>query len=436
MGIHGFAALYGGVVAADPTYFTDFWTKPGYLGHDHPEQFEGARMQYASKIGGVLTAADAARARINIDASSEGQRGGVDTAFRIPEGVEGQRIAAFRLEGTPPKITFLGGDLVVQSGEARGKRLPLARIVDNVVVLGIADASVASQLKAGDEVVVDNSNFLAMETYHRHQVPDASYKVWDQFRKSDGSPIYPQRPFLLGPSFVKSTAGSIETGRWTGKMIVVESLWDREALPWQADWYRAQVRQDLGDKADENFRLWYTDHALHGDSREQAAEDSTRIINYVPILNQALRDLAAWVEKKVPPPASTSYRIVDGQVIVAPTATERKGVQPVVTLKADDSERVEVSVGQRVRFTGTIEVPPGAGSVIGAEWDFDGKGAFPARSPVRQGNTRITVTMTHSFDRPGTYFAALRGTSQRQVDMRTPYARIGNLGRVRVVVTH
>src|SRR3954453_3035790 len=331
MGIHGFAALYGGVVAADPAYFTDFWTKPGYLGHNHPEQFEDARIQYASKVAGILSAADAVRARINIDASSEGQRGGVDTAFRIPEGAEGQRIAAFRLGGTPLPVTFLGGDLVVRSGAAKGKRLPLAHIVGDVVVLGIADPSIASQLKPSDEVVVDNANFLAMETYHRHQEPDPSYKVWDQFRKADRPPMYPQRPFLIGPAFVKGAAGSIETGRWTGKMIVVESLWDREALPWQADWYSGQVHKYLGDKTDANYRLWYTDHALHGDARQQALEDPTRIINYVPILNQALRDLAAWVEKGVPPPASTSYRIVDGQVIVAPTAAERNGVQPVVS---------------------------------------------------------------------------------------------------------
>jgi hypothetical protein len=434
MGIHGFAALYQGVVAADPSYFTEFWTRSGYLGRDHPEQFEGARIQYASRVAGILTAADAARARINIDASSEQQRGGVDTAFRIPEGVEGQRIAAFRLAGTPPPVTFLGGDLIVQSGAAKGKRLPLARIAGDVVVLGIADAGVAAQLTPGDEVVVDNSNFLAMETYHRHQVPDPSYTVWDQFRNADGTPVYPQRPFLIGPAFVKNTGGSIQTGKWQGKMIVVESLWDREALPWQADWYRGQVRTHLGDGTDQHYRLWYTDHALHGDAREQIDEDPTRVVSYVPILNQALRDLAAWVEKGTPAPASTSYRLVDGQVIVAPTGAERHGVQPVVTLTANGGERVEVRAGQSVRFTGTIEVPPGAGVVVAAEWDFDGKGAFPATSPVPKGAKRVTVTMTRRFDKPGTWFPALRGASHRTGDAGTPYARIQNLGRVRVVV--
>ena len=40
----------------------------------------------------------------------------------------------------------------------------------------------------------------------------------------------------------------------------------------------------------------------------------------------------------------------------------------------------------------------------------------------------------HVFDTPGTYFPALRGVSQRHGDRDTPYARVQNLGRVRVVV--
>jgi hypothetical protein len=39
-----------------------------------------------------------------------------------------------------------------------------------------------------------------------------------------------------------------------------------------------------------------------------------------------------------------------------------------------------------------------------------------------------------SFSKPGTYFPALRVTSQRQGDAKSLYARVRNLGRVRVVV--
>lgn len=213
MGVHGFAALYQGVVAADPSYFTDFWTKPGYLGFDHPEQLTGARMQYASTIAAPVTAAEAAKLRINTDASSGENRGGVDTAFRTPQGEEAQRVVAFRLAGTPPPIDFIGGDLIVQSGAAKGRKLPLSRIVGDIAVLGIADSSVATQIAAGDAVQIDSSNFLAAQTYHRHQVPGPDFKVWDQFRGLDGKPLYPQRPMLLGPMFVQATAGVATDGQ-------------------------------------------------------------------------------------------------------------------------------------------------------------------------------------------------------------------------------
>jgi hypothetical protein len=46
----------------------------------------------------------------------------------------------------------------------------------------------------------------------------------------------------------------------------------------------------------------------------------------------------------------------------------------------------------------------------------------------------VTVKGSYSFPRPGTYFPALRATSQREGDAATPFARVQNLGRVRVVV--
>lgn len=432
MGVHGFAALYPGVKMADPTYFTDFWTKPGYLGHDDPDRFDGYRLQFDTTIAEPITAADAARMHLNTDASNNRDRGGVDNAFKVPEGAEGQRIVGYRLAGTPPTVEFIGGDLVVKSGEGEGKDLPIAHIDGDVIILGYAEQSVAGELKAGDEVRVDNSNWLAMESYHRHQVPGPDFKVWDQFRDAEGNPLYPQRSMLIGPLFTRNTSASGMTGKFEGKMIIAASLWDREAMPWQADWYYQRAAAHFGDAAKDHLRLYYTDHALHGD--EQANEDPTRIVSYQGVLQQSLRDLAAWVEKGIAPPASTSYRIDDGQVIVPPTAAARHGIQPVVDLKVNGGERVDIEAGQSVTFTGTITVPPQAGYVVAAQWDFDGQGAFPVSSEIPKGAKSVKVSVTHIFDRPGTYFPALRGTSQRQDDFKTPYARIANLGRVRVVV--
>ncbi len=46
--------------------------------------------------------------------------------------------------------------------------------------------------------------------------------------------------------------------------------------PWQADWYRQRVRENLGAGTDDHFRLWMTDRALHG-----GVEDPTRVVDYI-----------------------------------------------------------------------------------------------------------------------------------------------------------
>ena len=91
------------------------------------------------------------------------------------------------------------------------------------------------------------------------------------------------------------------------------------------------------------------------------------MVGYEGVLHQALRDLSAWVEKGVEPPATTNYRIEDGQVIVPDTPRKRKGIQPIVQLQANDEERAEIAVDKPVTFTDTIGVPPDAGYVVAAE---------------------------------------------------------------------
>lgn len=432
MGVHAFTVLYPGMVMADPTYFIDFWTKPGYLGHDRPDSFAKARVQFKTTVKAALNA-DAAKAAGLGDQSIPGTaRGEADTAWQALVRDGSERPVAFTLAETPPDVGFLGGDLIIFSGEASGKTIGLRAIQGDSVILGMVDPHILAQLKPGDAVQVDNSSFLAAQTYHRHQLPGPEYTAWDQFRGPDGKPIYPQRPMLLGPLFTKNASGALPEGNFTGKMIVVQSLWDREALPWQADWYRQKVRGHLGAKTDDNFRLWYVDRALHGFDLKQ--EDETQTISYLPVLQQALRDVAAWAEKSTPPPATTNYRIDDGQIHMPATAQERRGVQPVVTVTANGRDRAQVRPGQTVTFTGTVEVPPGAGHVVHAEWDFDGKGEYPLANTIKGKQPTVTVSATHSFAKPGTYFPALRVFSQRDSATGTPFARVRNLGRVRVVV--
>jgi hypothetical protein len=430
MGMHAFPVLYGGVRMADPGYFDEFWTTPGYLGFAPPPSLQRDRVELACEIATTITEPEAVDLGLAIGRQPGQARGGVDTAWRGPDGASTIPVAVRLTQSC--EVDVHGGELVITSGAAEGRRLGLISVVDDIAILGVGEAKVFATLRAGDSVVIDNTGFLAAQTYHRHQVPTQDYAVWDQFRNSDGTPIYPQRPLILGPLFAAAASGTVQTGVFAGKMIVVASLLDREALPWQADWYRQRVQEHLGTATDDSFRLWFTDNALHGDDEIQ--ESPTHTVSYLGALHQALRDLSAWVEKDIAPPVNTNYEIVDGQVIASADPDKRGGVQPVVTVTANGSDRVEVAVGAEVAFRATAQTPGGVGEIVTVEWDFDGAGHFPVDEQFHLG-TEVSVERRHSFATPGTYFPTVRVASHRDGDATTPYARQQNLARVRVVVT-
>jgi hypothetical protein len=430
--MHAFPVLYRGLVTADPGYFEDFWTEPGYLGHDAPPSLLRDRVQEEFEVAAVLTEADDPDGAADRSARSvPGRpRGGVDTAWR---GQPDAALVPVALRLTRPvRAEVAGAELIVTTGAAAGARFGLLSVVGDMARLGPGAPHASAGIRPGDVVRVDNSGYLAAQTYHRHQVPeDRAFSVWDQFRNPDGSPMYPQRPVLLGPLFAAAASGTVQTGRFEGRMIVVESLLDREALPWQADWYRAKVTEHLGDAVDDRFRLWFTDNALHGD--EEAQEHRLHTVSYLGVLHQALRDLSRWVEEDVPPPASTRYEVVDGQVVVPDDATRRGGVQPVVSLTVNGGVRADVAPGEVLTFRARAQVPEGAGFVVTLAWDFDGSGQFAVEEHVRPA-PGVHGEQVRSFAAPGTYFPAVRVVARRDPKATDPYARIRNVARVRVVV--
>jgi hypothetical protein len=280
----------------------------------------------------------------------------------------------------------------------------------------------------------DNRWSLALLSYHRHQVPKRpGFYAWDQFRGLDGQPIYPQRPFEIGPLISRSvTGGGTHTGMIHGKVIVVANLLDVDAYPWHADWYSARVMEALGERYDDNFRVWYNDNADHLVGPVVGSR-AARLVQYDGILQQALRDVSAWAERGVAPARSTRYDVVDSQFSVPANAAARRGIQPVVDLTVNDAAQIDVAAGQTVTFMAKIQVPPGAGKVVNTEWDFLGNGNFTA-SPIGPPKQTVEVSVTFTYTTPGTYFPALRASAQREGNTSTPFALVQNLGRVRVVV--
>jgi hypothetical protein len=409
------ALVAGYVPMLDPTYMDDFWSKPGYLGTDSKSSIAAARIRHETTIVSVTSGAGA---RIELSSLPSGDLTGADL-FILSGAAAGKTVPMSAITGNAGVGTLV-------------RAVPLSTAPSNTVALGFgADPSVVGAIKAGDKVRVDNSWYLALQTYHRHQVPTPDLYAWNQFRKPDGSPRYPQRSVRIGPIGAFNGAGSLPSGKFNGKMMVMQALADIDAIPWQADWYRTKVREaGLAD----SFRLYYVEHSDHIGVVSGAR--STHLVNYEGALQQILRDLTAWVERGVQPPAATSYRIADSQVSVPQAAAQRLGIQPVVGLKANGGVRAEIAGGASVTFTADIEVPPGMGKIVTAEWDFDGQGTYPQATEADQlGKSKVQFQITHTFTKPGTYFPALRVASQRDGDSTTPFARVQNLGRVRVVVT-
>jgi hypothetical protein len=463
MGLHGFLVLYQSIKQLIPDYFKDFWTTSGYLGYDHPELFKEAKVIKETTIKAPISNVAAANMGL-VEPITESERGTADAAWKKIGGTGDGMPVAFQLGDEIKVKTFLCGDLIIKSGAAKGASLMLTKVDGDKVVLGPTASEILVKVKPGDTVVVDNSNLLAIETLHWHQVPSLEYKVWNQFRDSHGNPLYPQLKMQLGPLFTKSAAGILPTGKFNGKMILLSSHMDREAFPWQCDWYRSQVKKHLGEKTDDNFRLWYTDHALHGDVSIE--DDPTRVVSYLGVLQQALLDLSNWVEHGVAPAKTTNYQFDNGQIDLPSIADARSGIQPVVNIRikgnnvTHNGKRIDVKAGETVCFEATVSVPSGTGHIVRGAWNFDGipentdymkmylatknqgwdyytssffpeKVVLPANAKTK--NT-IIIKCKHTFTKSGTFFPTLRVDAQRDGNASTVFTRIQNLDRCRVVV--
>ncbi|MCX4305689.1 MAG: hypothetical protein OSJ69_07780 [Acetatifactor sp.] len=461
--------LLPGIRQSDPEYFRDFWEKPGYLGTEPGSNALRDRLQFKSRVVGIHLPGEKSGKAAKLpeegirasreEGGEEEYSNGVDTAWKKAL-VDGNG-AWIELEEVPggEDLYLKGVTIGFETGAAVGKTMLLGDIQGRGITIGMCYGmddmeAVLASVRPGDILTLDNSDYIAVQSYYRHQVPpDPAFHAWDQFRGADGAPVIPQRENIMGPGFCGT--GTVQEGTIQGKVILTQSLMDESTCPWCGDWYRSVVKKAKG--SEEDFRIYYYERCLHGDV---SGLDTDRIVNYLGGLKQALLDISDWVERGIEPGPSSCYETEGGCVRIAKTARERKGLQPVVSLTANGEICARVKAGQPVKLTAVAEVPEGAGAVTQLQFSFsdplfgtwarkeDGGdyGDFLSRGRSQRVNGELftyvteeglnagTATVTTSYDRPGTYFATAFVKSQRSGDRDEIFTQVKNLARARIIV--
>ena len=434
--------LMPGVRMADPGYFADFWTVPGYMGADPKSTASRDRLQFTGRVRRVhLPGAPGA------DAAEIESRNGVDDAWK--KMLKDSNGAWIEMETLPEgEDLYLNGVTIsFKTGAAAGKQLLLGGMerdretAGGYLAIGMSFGmddldGVLSLVKPGDELTLDNSDYIAVQSYYRHQVPaDLSFHAWDQFRNQDGTPALPQRASVMGYTFTGT--GTVQDGEIQGKVLLIQALMDESTCPWCGDWYRGKVREARGGEAD--FRIYYMQRCMHGDVETLG---NNMVVNYKGALLQALLDMAAWLQDGVEPLPSTRYERVGGQIREEADPAQRNGMQAGVKLTANGEKCARVKVGEAFTLRAEVTVPDGAGAVTSVRYDFHDDWTYPAPQddlfPVTGAFTRTEYgavsEIAHSFDRPGTYFVSVRIASQRRGDAADPFTQVLNLDRARIIV--
>ena len=438
--------LMPGVRAADPSYFTDFWTVPGYDGANPQGVSQRDRLVFDGIVKSVHSAQDPAE---------DGEySNGVDTAWK--KQLASGNGAWIELEQAPEgdDLYLEGVNIEMTSGKAKGKVMILGGMEDSALIIGSAFGfadigEVIGDIEPGDTVHLDNSDYIAVQMYYRHQVPDdKSFEAFSQFRDEEGNLAIPQRSFIMGYGF--NGTGTVQDGNIQGKVIVNQSLMDEATWPWCAHWYKNKVIESKG--SDEDFRLYWNENCLHGDL---AGMQSSRIVNYIGALNQSLLDLSDWVEKGIEPKKSAAYEYKEGQIFIEQDPEKRFGLQPKVTLTVNGAKKAVVKPGEAFTLEVLAEVPQGAGKVTAFDFTLKNSslsGEMPEEQdgtredifdlPAEvidlgtddQGVSRAKAVLSCSLEEPGTHFAAVRVKSSVDGSPDDIFTQILNLDRARIVV--
>ena len=124
MGIGAFAILFDIMQFADASYFTDFWTVPGYLGANPPPSLVAARVQHRTRVVRPIMSTEAASVGLHAPWMGGGILSDVEAWQNIQNQVAGGApfVAALEVRQAPPSRGDLTRAAVrVHSGASSGR---------------------------------------------------------------------------------------------------------------------------------------------------------------------------------------------------------------------------------------------------------------------------------------------------------------------------
>jgi hypothetical protein len=413
------------LVQAQAEYFDAFWSEPGHAGADGMVDRDVVDLK--TTVSRVFRPAEAA----------EYPQSGFGRALLVAP-PDKQIGISVREEITGP---VEGARITLMSGAAAGRSLYCVISTQGLLLgsgIGEAQSRLFDGVEPGDEVHIDNRDFLAYCYHHRHhQVAQTDVRrLW-----IDDRPVYPQHPVVPLGSGGSPVFGPMELkGAIRRRVFVIQHTHDTSGWPEGGVSYHEKVRAELGAEVDDRFRIWWLEHAEHipgtAIPNRFSPAPSTRLIDYAGAHEAALDAMVAWVEQQKAPPESSRYSFdpIDKALTLPPAAAHRLGIQPVATLTANGRERAEVRTGEPVLLEVAADAPPGAGDIVEVTWDFDGRGTWPEVRRPAPSSRSVRDATTYVFDAPGTYLPSVRVSSHPRGDPGDPHARATNLGRCRVVV--
>jgi hypothetical protein len=386
----------------DPTYFEDFWTKPGYAGYEGTVD-----SLIVEGVTGSVTAVSAP----NVN--------GYVLGFTD----SGKSFATNGIKGW--RITFTGGALAGQVFHAASNTASV------ITIDGYSGA--LNGIAAGDSYALSNRDFLAWQRYHEH-IADCDFPEY----AGDCNGILAkrvQRPQRVQQAY--NTRGGELTGRIRKPVVTTAQALDHLVYPPIIARYFDKVRSVLGKDAGDMLRVYWSENSAHGNP---LPGEANRMVERDSPWHAAFQYMVRWVETGTPPPADSVVAVVPGSVTFPPDAASRKGIQPTVQAYANGQRKITVPVGSTVSLDGVAQSP--IQKVARYDWDFQGNSQTDCSSSAASGlpscggvftpGPTVSTPALYTYTTPGTYTATLR--VHDDTDNPGPFDGLENLSRVVIVV--